>query len=348
MPNGIKYSTGITPDGCLRKGDMLISNNTADTGTSFFTGINAPESAFSSAFTRAFCYGYTIYVNKASGGPSMYCPATDTQLIDITNNNIAGTVSSPAGFTTLAQCFNYYAGQSDKLCVNFNYEGIVTDGLVLNLDAGFLPSYPTTASTWYDLSGNTNNGTLTNGPTFNSDNSGSIVFDGTNDYVQVTSPFGDIDWSSRAWSFSAWMKLDALGDRGLVNLNSSNSSHYIVTNVFYSDGKSYWYFIKNSVPTQTNFTQTTGNFSINEIFHFTMTYNGSGLSNGNINFYKNGTLLTTTGGGGAGVANESGLQIGGRYYPLDGNIYNFIMYNRVLSQTEVTQNYNAQKSRFGL
>jgi hypothetical protein len=72
---------------------------------------------------------------------------------------------------------------TDKLATNFDYENIVTDGLVLNLDAGFVGSYPTTASTWYDISGNDKNSTLTNGPTFNSANSGSIVFDGVDDYV---------------------------------------------------------------------------------------------------------------------------------------------------------------------
>jgi hypothetical protein len=78
-----------------------------------------------------------------------------------------------------------------------------------------------------------------------------------------------------------------------------------------------------------------------------MTYNGNGLSTGNIFFYKNGVQLTTTNGGSAGLANQTGLQIGGNYF-LDGNVYNFIMYNRALSASEVLQNFNAQKSRFGL
>lgn len=224
---------------------------------------------------------------------------------------------------------------------------IVTDGLVLSLNAADNNSYPRSGTAWSDLSGYGYNGTLTNGPSFDSSNGGSVVFDGSNDYVQVTSPFGDIDWSTRAWSFSSWMKLDTLGDKCLVNLNSSNSSHYIVTNVFYNNNQSYWYFIKNSTAVQTNFTQTEGAFTTNEIFYFTMTYNGFGLTTNNINFYKNTTLLTTTSGGGAGLSNQSGLQIGGNYW-LDGNVYNFNMWNRVLTSSEILQNYNAQKSRFGL
>ena len=60
---------------------------------------------------------------------------------------------------------------------------IVSNGLVLCLDAANKRSYPGTGTTWTDLSGNSNNGTLTNGPTFSAGNMGSILFDGTNDYV---------------------------------------------------------------------------------------------------------------------------------------------------------------------
>jgi hypothetical protein len=63
---------------------------------------------------------------------------------------------------------------------------IVTDGLILSLDAANNKSYPRSGTTWNDLSGNGNNGTLVNGPTFSSANGGSIVFDGTNDVVSTT------------------------------------------------------------------------------------------------------------------------------------------------------------------
>jgi len=62
---------------------------------------------------------------------------------------------------------------------------IVTSGLVLALDAGNTKSYPGSGTVWTDLSGNGNTGTLTNGPTFNSSNGGSIVFDGVDDFVNI-------------------------------------------------------------------------------------------------------------------------------------------------------------------
>ena len=78
--------------------------------------------------------------------------------------------------------------------------GIVTDGLVLNLDAGNPQSYPGSGTTWTDLSGNGNNGTLLNGVGYDSDNGGSLVFDGSNDYV-TTPLFGD---STTNRTFSVW------------------------------------------------------------------------------------------------------------------------------------------------
>jgi hypothetical protein len=65
------------------------------------------------------------------------------------------------------------------------------------------------------------------------------------------------------------------------------------------------------------------------------------------NFYKNGIQVATSQGGSAGLSNQTGLQIGGNY-PLHGNVYNFLMYNRTLSSTEILQNYNATKGLFGL
>ena len=87
---------------------------------------------------------------------------------------------------------------------------IVTDGLVLCLDAANSRSYPKTGTTWTDRSTSGNNGTLTNGPTFDTNNGGSIVFDGSNDSV-VTSDF-DLDYISiftwfKPTNFSAYREV---------------------------------------------------------------------------------------------------------------------------------------------
>ena len=84
-----------------------------------------------------------------------------------------------------------------------NRNSIVTDGLVFYVDAGNGDSYPGTGTTWSDLVGS-NNGTLTNGPTFDSGNGGSIVFDGTNDYISTQLTCGT------TFTWSVWFKTDVV------------------------------------------------------------------------------------------------------------------------------------------
>jgi len=327
MPNVIKFTTGSTEAGCLRRGNMQIGNNTVDYGLTFFNGITPPSG------------GYTIYLNKATNGPSIYCPSNDTQLIGFTNQ-IAGT-----NYTTAAQCLNYYATQSDKLCVNFDYEGIVTNGLVLNLDAGFDPSYPATGSTWYDLSGNSNNGTLINGPTYNSSNSGSIVFDGTNDYVQINNT------TSASFTLNCWVRSTSYGS------GSPGQQAYFGSGIIWSDvagaGNDFvlamtgnvaaWFTGNPDVSINDNTSINTGAW-----FYLSATKDGpSGIKS----LYVNGQLRVT-GSCNANVLNaNSKINIGGntldgRYY--NGRIAQVSIYNKTLSATEILQNFNAQKSRFGL
>jgi hypothetical protein len=324
MPNAIKYSIGATPTGCLRKGDMLISNNTVDTGATFFTGINPPTN------------GYTIYLNKASGGPSIYCPANDTQLINITNKNIAGTVASPANYTTAAQCLEYFASQTDKICVNFNYEGIVTNGLVLNLDAGFRPSYPTTGTTWYDLSGNSYNGTLTNTPTFNSSNSGSIVWDGVDDYANTGKTATQLGFYNANYTMEAWVYPTILtSDRTMFGTDQTAFRQGLHL-VFRGGGIYQGHFASDF---------QAGTVTVNNWYQIVYTFNAS---NGACQIFKNGVSQGTgTIQSFIGTTNILIARWAGTYnFQGNGSIYR--IYNRVLTQAEVTQNYNAQKGRFGL
>ena len=89
---------------------------------------------------------------------------------------------------------------------------IVTNGLVLALDAGNTLSYVSGSTTWRDLSGNNNSGSLVNGPTFNSVNGGSIVFDGSNDYVEI-SPVN----ASSQFTLNFWIKCIQTGSVGNTN-----------------------------------------------------------------------------------------------------------------------------------
>ncbi len=78
------------------------------------------------------------------------------------------------------------------------------NGLVLSLDAANYKSYTGSGTTWRDLSGNSNNGTLTNGPTFNAANMGAIVFDGTDDKVTISMNSSFI-YGVSPFSLNAWI-----------------------------------------------------------------------------------------------------------------------------------------------
>ena len=173
MPNAIKYSTD-TQTLALKKGNYWIGTGDVGKGptssTDYWNGITPPTG------------GYTIYLNKASNGPSIYTPSNDSQLITITNR-IAG-----ASYTTINECFNYFNGQSDKMVVNRDVEGIVTDGLQLYLDAGLLPSYPQNGTTWTDLTG-LRTATINGSYSFNTGNGG--YFDGfgiNSSYITINNP----------------------------------------------------------------------------------------------------------------------------------------------------------------
>jgi hypothetical protein len=99
---------------------------------------------------------------------------------------------------------------------------LIQDGLVLCLDAANTKSYPGSGTSWVDLSGNGNNGTLTNGPTFSSTNGGNIFFDGTNDYVRVSST--SIIPGSSSFTFNIWLNYSISGGaifRDIVNNRDS-------------------------------------------------------------------------------------------------------------------------------
>ena len=329
MPNKIQYKT-TTPSGSLRKGNMalgvdpnVVLGPTSTTG--FYAGVTPPNG------------GYTIYQNKASGGPSIYCPTSDAQLITYTNTQVAGTVGSPASYTTAAQCLDYYAGQTDKICVNFDYEGIVTSGSIVNIDAGFTTSYPKSGTTIYDLSGNTYNGALTNGPTFDSSNSGSIVFSAPSDqYININS--GASILSNVSYTKIAWF-------------NCSNFVSY--NNNIISGGNTgqhaFWLYNSNKLNaghnSVWNLVVGTTTLSLNTWYCGAVTFNTTNGWKLYLNGVQEATSANTTTFTGTGDIQIARYQGGNNF---NGKIAIAQVYNRVLSAAEILQNYNAQKGRFGL
>jgi hypothetical protein len=240
--------------------------------------------------------------------------------------------------------------------MSFNYSPkVVTNGLVLCVDAANQRSYTSGSATWFDLTGNFNNGTLTNGPTFDSTNGGSIVFDGTNDYVNCGSG-SSINITGTGLTLSAWIKRTASNTNGAYKRIIEKAATYpalqysfVITPPDASVGEGRLLldlYINNALPSS-----VTGSIQLqlNTWYFVNTTYDGSFRR-----IYVNGNLdgqLATTGNI---TSTNSNLVLGdylpgpGGSYAFKGNIANTQIYNRALSATEILQNYNATKTRFGL
>jgi hypothetical protein len=227
---------------------------------------------------------------------------------------------------------------------------IVTNGLVMYLDAGNNRSYPGSGTSWSDLSKNVSSGTLTNGPTFNSANGGTIVFDGSNDYIIANGTSLNSRFSSTSVSHFTWFYPTSAGQivvelgQAIINNNWHDTNIEISTAGAFSF--STWHgSLNNKV--------VSSNQSFNTWYYIGFTYNGTTLT-----AYINGTSIGST-----PLARQAPYNNGTQtYYALcsidstnmgtsaygGGRVGTFSVYNRSLSVEEVRQNYHATKGRFGL
>lgn len=211
---------------------------------------------------------------------------------------------------------------------------LVTDGLVLNLDAGDPRSYPGSGTTWTDLSGNGNNGTFgasTAAPIYNNANGGSLVFDGTNDYVN-RSP--SVITGNQSFSWGAWIYPSTSGTPVLFGLNSVGQAMV-----------SFWDSSDNKVRVGTwgSDKLISGTTILPSTWgHTFWTWDGTTLIS-----YTNGVADGTTTGFTFNISSNNttiGNAINAQYF--GGKISSVKIYNRALSAAEVAQNYDALKVRY--
>ena len=223
---------------------------------------------------------------------------------------------------------------------------IVTDGLVLALDAGNIKSYPGSGTTWTDLSGRGNTGTLTNGPTYSSVNGGSIVFDGTNDYVIGNTPSGLN--LSQPCSVNTWVYFNNFSEINprIIEVQDGSNSIQILR-----DGSTTRLTTKNS-NFQTDFASTTWFVpSTGTWYNITAVWTPSTSTT---TLYLNGALQSSVGSASVGIGNQANKYVLGNRSDfvgttqLAGNIAQVSIYNRALSAAEVSQNFNALRSRFSI
>lgn len=231
---------------------------------------------------------------------------------------------------------------------------IVTDGLVLYLDAAHTKSYPGSGTTWTDLTKNKNNGTLVNGPTFSSANGGSLVFDGVNDHISAT-PINRLNTTT----IDVWFKTTSVTGSVVVRQYLYTQQRNPPTLATYTYQERQGIHIAGDIIQfqylNTDNTDVTvsslSTIDSNTWYNLTVTLNGTiplmylnGVQT-NITTSKVNTTSKSITVNQAFIGRRGDAQ-GNDYF--GGTISSIKDYNRALTATEVQRNYNALRGRYGI
>jgi hypothetical protein len=223
----------------------------------------------------------------------------------------------------------------------------VESGLVLALDAGNPKSYPGSGTTWTDLSGSGNNGTLVNGVGYSGDNLGSLVFDGVDDRVDIS--YSPSLTPAIGFSIEAFCTIQNNGGTwsSLIQYPFSNNSH---TTPFFE-----WAIYLNK-PNRQLHTRVDGEgaSSSNNVWNFNeWTYIAITFENQSVKYYVNGSIVGSSSVTKTSIVYDANNRViiganASNTEPYQGNLGNIKLYNRALTASEIQQNFIATRSRFGI
>jgi len=237
----------------------------------------------------------------------------------------------------------------------FQQPQIVTNGLVMYLDAADRTSYPGYGTTWRTLSG-VNNGTLTNGPTYNNANGGSLVFDGVDDFVE----FGDVlDLGTNSLTINHWLNINTYSVQIFMSKALAAAQNYrFATGMGSPITNRLYVFMQGNNPGADITPYGSTVLPLNTWFMATYVFDRSS----SIKIYYNGIQETLT--GDATISQWNGLDFQsinpfrlatyttsnntGVIAPMSGKMAITQMYFRTLSSQEILQNFNAQRQRFNI
>jgi hypothetical protein len=213
---------------------------------------------------------------------------------------------------------------------------LVRDGLVLYLDSANPKSYPGSGTAWGDLTSNGNNGTLVNGPTFDSGNAGSIVFDGVNDFIEIPIDIGDTNVD---YTINLYFRINSFTGGNDMRLIGSYSGDTGQLATGFTTGEIFRIWLGGS------WNNTNLSCEINTNYFFSIVHVGTTTL-----FYVNGVLNTTINNKNSffnniGVGNPFLMEYG-QYF--SGRVSKLSIYNRALEENEIRQSFNSTKGRFGL
>ena len=294
--------------------------------------------------------GYDTVIYNTFGFANFSADSLNTAILNLAD----GTAGTPKYFyisETSLDALNiaYPNAVSDAALRFINVRsGIIQDSsLKLWLDASHPLSYPGTGTTWYDLSGNGNNGTMLNGV---APLSNAMQFDGVDDRVTVSTT--KFIYQNLPFTLTGWVRVTSFGNP------------YPTLFSLVSDGGGYWVAISNQsdyLGLYFGAPNTFGRFKtntpvetfLNKWVYIAVVYNGNGAAVAtNFNAYING-LDTPFNAGGPMANNNNGNFIGWRsdnanHSRFRGQINDPLIYNRALTAEEVNQNFQATRNKYGI
>lgn len=280
------------------------------------------------------------------------------------NKNLISTTKRSPSSTESSGIFDLTSHQVYKasgLWPALPAPGVITDSLILHLDAGDSSSYSGSGTTWTDLSGNSNNGTLTNGPTFDSNNEGSIVFDGSDDLVSLGTQLNS-DIANTNVSISFWAYIDSTAnDEVFASMSVLATGRPLIiwydTTVSSKDNTGTGDVGGGTTNAITVMVTSTGSYEHrfatgNNVLTANTWHNIAvvlDVTNNAFYTYIDGVEQakwvsnnTSTG----IMSSNNVFLIGGGLPYLDGRIAHFLTYTKALSASDVLTNYNRLKDRY--
>jgi hypothetical protein len=325
FPNPIKYDVSLIPN-TIGQGNMYLDIDGYAYGDTPTTGWWMGYSPLVD--------GYTIYINKASDGPSIYSPYGDNELVATVKGIAASVNDDPSNIDRPEDALVYLSKKIDMICINIDYPPLVTEGMIFLLDAGFTASYPRAGDAWFDLvPGNANPGELINSSEFKPDDNGSLVFNGSNQFVIVNSN-SDI-LPKTAYTKIVWFYARTFGAPNNLISGGISGEH------------AFWLFSSDRLSAghngNWNTVSGTTQLDINTWYCGAVTFDSAvGWK-----LYLNGNVESSSSNRtqfrGDGDVNIAAYQ-GGNLF--NGQIAFASVYNRALSDVEILNNYNSMSPRF--
>jgi hypothetical protein len=305
-------------------------------GTSYMSGNKWHHfvHTYDGSFQKLYLDG--VLLNSASITGSIQYDANNTRVIISGDDNSgynSGTSAFHNGKINQIKMYNR-ALTSEEITRNYNSskkryfqeENIVTNGLVINVDASNSSSYVGSGTSWYDISGNSNHLTLANGPVFAGTNGGIFTFDGTNDnanraFTWPTNFTFDL-FCKPISSDGGFSRIIGTGDVFEFAISNTSEIRYYYPGTWASTG---------ATITFGSYVQLCGVKSGSSFY-----------------LYKNGALVNS---GSITVSSITSLYLSSRHNGTElvsSSIGAFKIYNRALSATEIAQNYNALRGRYNI